>query len=1297
MVNNVEDLIATANDAATAANNAATQADSAAAVADANPTAENLATVEDAQSAAIEAATVATNAANTLEAAINTLQTAADAANETIDISSAQNALTAANEASTTATAAATNSEVTTDAIIGTLQENVNKLVSILNDAVQMAEDATENAKEKVAIADEHTSVENDTLAHDALNTVTQAANKVDESIENLQNAISELENGAKAVNENIDITVMDNIIENAENVLTNAISASELTYTNDNPEIIQTETISREENDLEGFNGYGDTWSGNVYSIITQEEMLAHLNIQDSDSSNFTVSLAHTDGGNNYFKAPSATDASFSNTTANNYDETVVQITQEFLDLYPQIDAKVGDFYFDNVEFDKLGEGEVANISFDVVVSDGESISEPKTVNIEIVGSNDAPVIEVTATDTILEDSVAIGTVIGTVEASDIDGDNVDLVLSDTEHYTLTDNNEVVLTQVGADLVNRGEDLPDYTVTAYETQNAEHKMVLTDNTNSNITITDSDTLNLNGKENFELDIAVTPEGMQGNYDIIFNKENSVELAFTNDGHLQFAMRTDDESWTWHRTDVEYHPDEVNNISFKYDGENVTITNITADGAEHSYTQPYTGAIIDYGNDLMIGNRPYGHGRYSMDGEVDDVSVKVDGQELAKFDFQGSDPLQDLSGNGNDASLGEGAELETIYVNEGVSIDVNPVDTIDVNDAPELMDDRGNDTIILTDNTNSNITITDSDTLNLNGKENFELDIAVTPEGMQGNYDIIFNKENSVELAFTNDGHLQFAMRTDDESWTWHRTDVEYHPDEVNNISFKYDGENVTITNITADGAEHSYTQPYTGAIIDYGNDLMIGNRPYGHGRYSMDGEVDDVSVKVDGQELAKFDFQGSDPLQDLSGNGNDASLGEGASLHRGENITTDEDSSVTIDVLANDSDEDGDSLSIMAIEGQDVTNGQSATINDENGNNLGTATVDSNGKVVFTPSAYLQQMNDGESQDVTFNYTVSDSHGGQSSADATVTVLGHSDFPEPVFSQTYDNESNAIKLFTADMNSFKENFDRHEDDGSIVLTKTDTDSSGVFDFGVENAGKTVSISFDATSLGTWDNGGSYDDDFLFNGEELILPRGEQQSFTFESTVDENGQIKVDFGSKITGSDEGVSIENFEINASGTGWSETLQEQSDNYEKGSENIDTGSGDDTIVFDLHDTIDGGAGLDKLVATEDMHIDFSNLSDNISNIERIDLANGDQEITSLKVEDVLDMTDEDNILRIDGNEEDTIALDTTKDGSGEWKLGDFQVTHTDTGATYDVYTNEDNTVTLEVNTDIQVDQN
>jgi len=174
--------------------------------------------------------------------------------------------------------------------------------------------------------------------------------------------------------------------------------------------------------------------------------------------------------------------------------------------------------------------------------------------------------------------------------------------------------------------------------------------------------------------------------------------------------------------------------------------------------------------------------------------------------------------------------------------------------------------------------------------------------------------------------------------------------------------------------------------------------------------------------------------------------------------------ITTDEDSSISIDVLANDSDADEDALSITHIEGQDVRDGNVATIENDN-DTLGSATV-VDGKIEFTPSAHLQEMNDSESQDVSFSYTVSDSNGGTADANVTVHVTGSN---EVVQAQAFDNVEEVTPL-NATLS------------GDIIDGLTFTTSSGLngvvdedggFTF---NEGDTVTFSHEGEVVSTLDS-----------------------------------------------------------------------------------------------------------------------------------------------------------------------------------------------------------------------------
>ncbi|MDD2906800.1 MAG: hypothetical protein PHC74_10905, partial [Sulfurimonas sp.] len=126
-------------------------------------------------------------------------------------------------------------------------------------------------------------------------------------------------------------------------------------------------------------------------------------------------------------------------------------------------------------------------------------------------------------------------------------------------------------------------------------------------------------------------------------------------------------------------------------------------------------------------------------------------------------------------------------------------------------------------------------------------------------------------------------------------------------------------------------------------------------------------------------------------------------------------------------------------------------------------------------------------------------------------------------------------------------------------------------------------------------------------------------------------------------------------------------------------------------------DYDNVIDGGEGLDTLVFEGDMNIDMGALDGQVTNIEALDLGEGQQEI-SLSLDDVMDVTDADNLLRIDGDAEDTINLDTLDTGgTGEWTLGEFK-TDLETGQTYQQVTGGegDNAVTLEISTNITIEE-
>ncbi len=98
------------------------------------------------------------------------------------------------------------------------------------------------------------------------------------------------------------------------------------------------------------------------------------------------------------------------------------------------------------------------------------------------------------------------------------------------------------------------------------------------------------------------------------------------------------------------------------------------------------------------------------------------------------------------------------------------------------------------------------------------------------------------------------------------------------------------------------------------------------------------------------------------------------------------DSVTTNEDTSVTIDVLANDTDPDADALTIVSATGP---------------NGKGWLSVIDN-KLVFDPGQDFQALSSGQSEAVELTYTVKDALGAQSTAKVMVSIIGLADAPAP-------------------------------------------------------------------------------------------------------------------------------------------------------------------------------------------------------------------------------------------------------------------------------------------------------
>ena len=132
-------------------------------------------------------------------------------------------------------------------------------------------------------------------------------------------------------------------------------------------------------------------------------------------------------------------------------------------------------------------------------------------------------------------------------------------------------------------------------------------------------------------------------------------------------------------------------------------------------------------------------------------------------------------------------------------------------------------------------------------------------------------------------------------------------------------------------------------------------------------------------------------------------------------------------------------------------------------------------------------------------------------------------------------------------------------------------------------------------------------------------------------------------------------------------------------------------IELGAGDDTLEITRQDitgsNIDGGAGYDKLAITNPgTNVDLSNIAgaNKAHNFEELDISNKGQNTTlKISLSDVMNLADNDNILKITADAGDKVAF---KDNSG-WQKGA-------SANGYTTYTNDTTgtTVTVEIKDEV-----
>nr|WP_207233601.1 cadherin-like domain-containing protein [Salinicola tamaricis] len=113
--------------------------------------------------------------------------------------------------------------------------------------------------------------------------------------------------------------------------------------------------------------------------------------------------------------------------------------------------------------------------------------------------------------------------------------------------------------------------------------------------------------------------------------------------------------------------------------------------------------------------------------------------------------------------------------------------------------------------------------------------------------------------------------------------------------------------------------------------------------------------------------------------------------------------------------VLANDSDVDGDTLSVSAVNGVAGSVGQAIA-----GSNGGTFTLNADGSYSFDPGTAFDRLGAGQTDTTQIGYTVSDGQGGTATSTLTVTVTGTNNAPWQSLTPAGTGENDTLNVAAA-------------------------------------------------------------------------------------------------------------------------------------------------------------------------------------------------------------------------------------------------------------------------------------
>ena len=200
------------------------------------------------------------------------------------------------------------------------------------------------------------------------------------------------------------------------------------------------------------------------------------------------------------------------------------------------------------------------------------------------------------------------------------------------------------------------------------------------------------------------------------------------------------------------------------------------------------------------------------------------------------------------------------------------------------------------------------------------------------------------------------------------------------------------DGDQLTVTAVNGQAVN-------VGSQITLASGALLTVNANGTFSYDQNGAFDGLNDGQSGND--SFTYTTEDP-SGLSDTATASITVNGATDNRApgavdDGYIVDEDAALNGNVLGNDSDPDGDQLTVTAVNGQAVNVGSQIIL--PSGALL---TVNANGTFSYDQNGAFDGLNDGQSGNDSFTYTVEDPNGLSDTATASITVNGATDNQAP-------------------------------------------------------------------------------------------------------------------------------------------------------------------------------------------------------------------------------------------------------------------------------------------------------